>query len=96
MLIRKLIIGLLSFYAVEVKRASIKDHESHPLEIKTERLFEVERKRETKKRKIRLYDKSKWKKKKEYKEKQLSFKGTNPKEVRFSNQRKIRRMFRNS
>ncbi len=95
MFIKKLIIGLLSFYAVEIKRASVRG-ETPSFEVKHERLYEAERRRETRRKKVRLYDKRKWKKKKQYKEKTFAYKGTNPKDVRFSNQQKIRRMFRNS
>lgn len=95
MFIKKLIIGLLSFYAVEVRRVSSKG-ETPSFLVKHERLHEAERRRETRKKKVRLYDKRKWKEKKQYKEKTFALKGKNPKDVRFSNQRKIRRMFRNS
>ena len=59
-----------------------------------ERSFEETQKREKKKQ--RLYQKRKWAKRKVYAQKSFALKGTNPKDARYSNQRKIRRMFRNS
>lgn len=96
MLIRKLIIGFLSFYAVEVKRASLKNSKTTPIQVERELELEIVKKREAKKQKTRLYDKRKWKKKQRFIEPAFKIKGTNPKDVRFSNQQKIRRMFRNS
>lgn len=95
MFIRKLIIGLLSFYAVEVKRSSIKKDEGTSLEIRHERLYEIGKRREAKKRKTKTYDNRKWKKKTQFKERSFKISGTQPKDVRYSNQQKIRRMFRN-
>lgn len=59
-----------------------------------ERSFEETQRKE--KRKQRLYQTRKWTKKKTYRQKNFSLKGTNSKDNRYSNQRKIRRMFRNS
>mgnify|MGYP005689672603 FL=1 len=81
MLIRKLIIGLLSFYAIEVKRASLKNTETSPIQVQHELELEIVKKREAKKQRTRLYDKRKWKKKQRFKEPAFKIKGTNPKDV---------------
>lgn len=96
MFVRKLIIGLLSFYAVEVQRYREKHEGLQSFDTQVERLLEEEKKREQIKKKTKLYDKRKWKKKQQFRQKTFAMKGTNPKDVRFSNQQKIRRMFRNS
>lgn len=96
MLLKKLIIGLLSFYAIEFKRASIKDDVEPFSGSRIERLYEARKKREQERKKNRLYDKRKWKEKKKYHEQHYKLKGTNSKDARYSNQQKIRRMFRNS
>ena len=97
MLIKKLIIGLLSFYAVEIKRSSFKDDGVDTSStIRVERLYESRKRREQVRRQSKLYDKRKWKEKKKYHEKHYKLKGSNAKDARYSNQQKIRRMFRNS
>lgn len=95
MFIKKFIIGLLSFYAVEIKRTKTKE-EIPSFEVRHERLFQTEQKREVRTKKVRLYDKRKWKKKRQYKERSFALKGSKPKDIRYSNQQRIRRMFRNS
>lgn len=95
MFIKKLIIGILSFYTVEIKRPlQEKSFDLFPSS-SIELTYEAQKKREKEKRKERLYDKRKWKQRKKYTERTYKIKGTRPKDVRFSNQQKIRRMFRN-
>lgn len=96
MFIKKLIIGILCFYAVEVRRVSIRDEGSSLNESQIERLYEVRKKREQERKKTRAYDKSKWKKRKKYREQHYKLKGTNSKDSRYSNQQKLRRMYRNT
>jgi Ni/Co efflux regulator RcnB len=96
MLIKKFIIGLLSFYTFEIKRASIQDTGSVLSSTSIERLYESRKKREQERKKTKLYDKRKWKEKKKYREKHYKLKGTTPKDARFSNQQKLRRMYRNT
>lgn len=96
MLIKKLIIGLLSFYTVEIKRASLKDTGSPLSSTSIERLYESRKRREQVKKKTKLYEKRKWKERKKYHEKHYKLKGTTPKDARFSNQQKLRRMYRNT
>jgi Ni/Co efflux regulator RcnB len=96
MLIKKFIIGLLSFYAFDVKRVSLKNDISFHQDEVIEREIETKKKRESEKKKTRLYEKHKWKRKKQYHEQTYKLKGTRPKDHRYSNQQKIRRMFRNS
>jgi len=95
MFIKKLIIGILSFYAVEIRRASIKESQSSLGEASIERLYESRKKREQERKKISLYDKRKWKERKKYHEKHYKLKGTRSKDQRYSNQQKLRRMYRN-
>lgn len=94
MFIKKLIIGILSFYTFEIKRASLKEDGSSLNESRIERLYESRKKREQERKKTRLYDKRKWKEKKKYREKHYKLKGTRSKDARYSDQQKIRRMFR--
>lgn len=96
MFIKKLMIGLLSFYAVEVRRVSIKEEGSPLNESQVERLYKVRKKREQERKKTRLYDKSKWKQRKKYHEQHYKLKGTNAKDARYSNQQKLRRMYRST
>ena len=92
MFIKKLIIGILSFYAFEVRRASLK--EAHdPFTEQIERSYEDQKKREKKKEKT--YDNSKWKKKRSFIDKSYKLRGSHSKDARYSNQRKLRRMYRN-
>jgi 4-amino-4-deoxy-L-arabinose transferase-like glycosyltransferase len=92
--IRKLIIGLLSFYAFEVKRSDLRNFDTQGSDTQIERIYES-RKRKLKK-KEQTYDNRKWKKKKKYAQKTLKLQGVTPKDIRYSNQRKLRRMYRNS
>ena len=96
MFIKKLIIGLLSFYTFDLKRRTFKDDFIPREESRIERMLETRKKREAEKKKTRLYDRRKWKKKRQYKEKSFKIQGTNPKDLRFSGQQKLRRMYRNS
>jgi hypothetical protein len=93
MFIKKLVIGLLSFFAFEFKRNDHKSYESFCSDIKIERTYEA-RRRQLKKREKR-YKNSKWRKRKTYATKAYKFQGSNPKDARFFNQRMLRRMFRN-
>lgn len=93
MFIRKLIIGLLSFYAFEVKRSNLRGIQNPFSETQIVRIFES-RKRQLKK-KEKAYDNRKWKKKQKFITPAFKLRGTNSKDPRFSNQRKLRRMFRN-
>lgn len=92
MFIRKIIIGLLSFYYIEVRTIARRSGLTTPESI--ERIFEKKKQKE--KRKERPYDNSKWKKRKAFREKTFALKGSHSKDRRFSNQRSLRRMFRNS
>lgn len=95
MFVRKLIIGILSFYAVEIRRSSLKsDHSLNGYSI--EYSIEKKKKRESEKKKISTYNNRKWKKKKIFKEAKLKIKGTHAKDARYSNQKMLRRMYRNS
>lgn len=94
MFIKKFIIGLLSFYAVEVRRLNLRSVDINSLDTQIERTFENKKKKE--KKVETTYDNRKWKKKKKYIEKNFKIKGTNPKDHRFSNQKRLRRMYRNS
>lgn len=95
MFIKKLVIGILSFYVVEVRRVSIKEEGSSLNESQIERLYEARKKREQERKKTKLYDKRKWKERKKYREKHYKLKGTRSKDHRYSDQQKLRRMFRN-
>jgi hypothetical protein len=92
---KKLIIGLLSFWAFEIKQSSRK-FDYVVTEIVYERELEDQKKRETKKRKERHYPKGKKRRKTDYKVKSYSYRESRPRDQRFSNQQKLRRMFRNS
>lgn len=94
MLIKKLIIGLLSFYAIDVTQRKLAKAASPFPETQVERLYESVRRQIKKKEKS--YDNRKWKSKKRYKSPTLAFKESKPRDVRYSNQKMIRRMFRNS
>ncbi len=96
MFIKKLIIGILSFYAVEVRRVSIRDEGSSLNESQIEHLYEARKKREQERKKTKLYDKSKFQPRKKYHEQHYKLKGTNSKDSRYSNQQKLRRMYRNT
>ena len=87
---------MLTFYTVEIKRSSLRDTGFIYNETSIEREYEVHKKRIQERKKTRLYDKRKWKRKKKYHEKHYKLEGSRPKDVRFSNQQRIRRMFRNS
>jgi hypothetical protein len=93
MLLKKLIIGLLSFYVVEVKKSSNRNLTAFPD-------FHIERVYEEKKKKLKIrektYENKKWKKKSKYKNHTLKWQGSHPKGVRFSNQKSLRRMYRNT
>ncbi|GEM_PF-887623 len=91
MLIRKLIVGLLSFYFLEFNQFRSINQSSSPEVVE---LF-WEKKKQKEKKKSRLYDNRKWKKKKRFKEKSISLKGTHAKDRRYSNQKLLRRMYRN-
>jgi len=91
MLIRKLIVGLLSFYFLEFNQYRSTDQ---PSSSEVVELF-WEKKKQKEKKKSRHYDNRKWKKKKRFKEKSISLKGTHSKDRRYSNQKLLRRMFRN-
>lgn len=58
--------------------------------------LEYEDKKQKNKRRQRRYKNRKYKKRKKYREKQFNLKGTNSKDHRHSNQRGLRRMYRNS
>ncbi len=92
MLIRKFIIGLLSFYYSELRSVQPGSRVSGQETVE----FFWEKKKQKEKKKSRPYDNRKWKKKKNYKEKSFSLKGTGAKDRRYSNQQLIRRMYRNS
>jgi hypothetical protein len=94
MFVKKLIIGLLSFYTFEIRRNSLKSELSPFAEITTEQVYESRKKEE--KKKTQKYVNPKWKKKKLYINQTFKLQGTRPKDVRFSNQQKLRRMMRNS
>lgn len=93
MLLRKFIVGLLSFYYVEVRTAFRRVEAGADESI--ERLYEKKKQKNKEKKKERPYDNRKWKKRKKFREKTFSLRGGNPKDVRFSNQKSLRRMFRN-
>lgn len=95
MLLRKIIIGILSFYFYDPKKYFQKEInlESSEQIVLT---LEKKKKREEERRKSRSYKNKKWKKKKEYREKTFAIKGKEAKDKRFSNQQLLRRMYRNS
>lgn len=94
MLFQKLILGILSFYLFDPTRI-VKNRPSHEVECFIERIYEANKKRKNERKKIRLYGRGKWKPPKKYAEKQLAFKGVQPKDKRYSHHKTIRRMFRN-
>lgn len=98
MFIKKLIIGLLSFYAIEVKRSSLKNENLLSLGFSIERSLETEKKkkRESERKQTKLYNNRKWNKRRTYKEKSLKLQGVHSKDARYSNQRTLRRMYRNT
>lgn len=86
MFIKKLIIGLLSFYFYNTSKT--RSEEQKP---QVEINYSIEKRR----RKQRLYKNKKWKKRANFKARVYKLTGSQPKDHRFSNQRKLRRMFRN-
>lgn len=99
-LYQKLILAILSFYAVDVKRI----HRATSTVLVTpavgvELLYEEKKKRDTERKKerkqTRPYPKGKRRKKKQFAERKWSYQSSQPRDVRFSNQQKLRRMFRN-
>lgn len=93
MFIKRLIIGLLSFYAFELRRNNLRGIQNPFSETQIVRIYES-RKRQLK-NKEKAYNNRKWKKKKSYLNPTFKLQGTNSKDIRFSNQKKLRRMFRN-
>ena len=65
-------------------------------ELKLQDLIEIEDQRQKRKQKKKPYQNKKWKKKKVFHERSWSYRSTRPKDARFSNQQKLRRMYRNS
>ena len=102
MFIKKLVIGLLSFYAVEIKRSSLRSEDISSFDLfsstSIEKSIGVEKKkrRESERKQTKLYDNRKWSKRRTYKEKSLKLQGSHSKDARYSNQMKLRRMYRNS
>lgn len=96
MLIKKLIIGLLSFYAFDFKRQASREDVSWNASSFVERSVEEKKKKEAERKKIKLNERKKYIPKDPYVQKTLKIKGSNPKDLRFSNQKRLRRMYRNS
>lgn len=95
MFFKKLVIGLLSFWAFEIRKTS-RQIEFSVNETVYEREIEDHKKREIKKRKERHYPKGKKRRKTDYKVKTYAYQDSRARDHRFSNQQKLRRMFRNS
>lgn len=96
MFLKKLIIGLLSFYTFDIKLRSDKNRAFFYYEIQCEKILENTKRREIRRQKSRLYKNPKWKKKKKFQLKCFKLQGTHAKDIRFSHQKKIRRMYRNA
>jgi len=95
MFIKKLIIGILCFYTIDTRtrfRNSWVNRFTHSIEYS----FETTRKKEIERRKSRSYKNKKWSERKKYKQKTFALKGTRAKDHRYSDQQKIRRMFRSA
>lgn len=95
MFIKKLIIGILCFYTFDT-RARFRNGSVSRFTNSIEYSIETTRKKEIERRKSRSYKNKKWAERKKYRHKSMSLKGTRAKDHRYSNQQKIRRMFRNS
>ena len=95
MFIKKLIIGFLSFYTIDVNRLQ-RRNQVLSQSTSVEYSIEVIRKKEQERRKKRSYKNKKWSERKKYQQKTFALKGTKAKDHRYSNQQKIRRMFRNT
>ena len=96
MLIRKIIIGILSFYFYDPK-ANYRQKSFNTFDSEIVRTLENKKKSERgqERRKEKTYENRKWKKKKNFREKTFAIKGVQSKDVRFTNQKMIRRMYRN-
>ncbi len=87
-----LLSGILSFFCVDLqlfRRGSRDIYFGESISI------EISDQREKRKRKTRKYKNKKYKKTKKYSQKQYKFQGTKAKDLRYSNQRLLRRMYRN-
>lgn len=95
MFLKKLIIGLLSFYVFDPKSAPHVQKLINSIEYVIEREIEIVKKRRKEKKQSQKYDNRKYKKKHVYQKINFKISGTRAKDVRYSNQQKLRRMYRN-
>ena len=94
MFIKNLIIGLLSFYAFDLSRLKKSTLLLHFNETQIERTIENKKRKEKKQEKS--YDNRKWRASKKYVNQHFKTKGSHPKDHRYSNQKRLRRMYRNT
>lgn len=96
MFLKKLIIGLLSFYLFDPKSNSRKQNLSNSSEQVIEREIEEVKKLRKEKKRTQKYDNRKYKRQRKYHLKKLKYSGTRAKDARFSGHRSLRRMYRNA
>ena len=88
-----IIAGALSFFSIELKSTTYRQRASHLSHIISYDLSD----RKTKlRRRQKRYKNRKYKKKKRFKQRAFKYKSSKPKDHRFSNQHKLRRMYRST
>ncbi len=97
MLWKKILFSLFTFFVVDVTRLRSEEEPVSSLPaVSIEDLRSERQKRQTERKKQRLYDKNKWKKRRDYRERTYKYQSTKSRDSRYSNQKSLRRMYRNS
>lgn len=87
-----LIAGLFSFSSINLRLFRKSSHSAQPTSFISTSLFEE---REKLKKRLKKYKNRKYKKRQRYKPKHYKLAGTMAKDNRYSNQKRLRRMYRN-
>jgi hypothetical protein len=100
MLWKKILFSLFTFFVVDVTRLRLEEASVSSLPVVSPEAIEDQRserqKRQAERKKQRLYDKNKWKKRRDYRERTYKYQSTKSRDSRYSNQKSLRRMYRNS
>lgn len=93
----KILFGIFSCFIVDVKRFNFREDFTSLStgQYVYARELGTYKKRQSEKKKVSLYKKGKWQKKKSYQIKTHAYQSVRPRDVRFTNQQKLRRMYRN-
>lgn len=95
MFFKKLILALFGFYYFDPSRIK-KNNFYEGFDNYIERNYESKKNRKNERKKILQQEFHTWKPRRKYIVKQFALKGVKPKDHRYSHQKKLRRMYRNS